>query len=57
MDNKDTNGAWEWNFKLSNGAVSQLNSNSQLHEVRLNPAGRAIKRIVLWQAKSSGKLS
>ena len=57
MDDKKHDGNWEWNFVLSNGAVSQLNSFSQLQEVRILPAGKAIKKIVLWQHSSSKQLS
>lgn len=38
----------QYNFMLSNGAKSESKANVFLHEKRLEPPGRPVKRIVLW---------
>ncbi len=38
----------EFNFVMSNGSASQFKNNYASKEIRLQPAGVPVKRVVLW---------
>ncbi len=44
--------AQEFNFVMSNGSASQFKNTHALKEVRLQPAGAPVKRIVIWYRDS-----
>ncbi len=47
----------EYNFVLSNGTSSILKNNRQLTEVRIQPEGVAVKKIIIWYHESDALLT
>ena len=44
----DAKNIWMYNFKFKDGATSQITTDREHEEVRLTPADKPVKRIVIW---------
>ena len=55
---KDSNcGNVEFNFVLSNGTSSNFKNSKQLTEVRIQPRGAAVKKVIIWYAESDALMT
>ncbi len=52
-----SNGNWCFNFKFSDGTDAKLTTDGHdMKEVKMEPAGRAVKRVVVWYYQSEARL-